>query len=185
MPNPGSPPIPDWIRAIKSQTRRHTWRYWWQRPWTVPRRNIKAVGFKRALRRHGRLSPNFRIVEFRSKRDPCGCPGRNPRGLKRLRAQKLAFKLERVRHRLGNEPIGVLSGYRSSCHNACVGGASRSQHKTGRAIDPLLRGNYSRRDFDQEMAREFDNGGIGRGSVTGYVQHVDTGKRRRWFYAGR
>lgn len=185
MANPGSPPIPDWIRAIKSPKRRKLWRYWWQRPWRVPKRNIKAVGFKRALRRHGYLSPNFRTSEFASKADRCGCPRRKPRGLKRLRAQKLAFKLERVRYRLGNEPIGVLSGYRSNCHNDCVRGASQSQHKKGRAIDPLPRGNYSWNDFDREMAREFINGGIGRGAVTGTVQHVDTGPQRRWTYPGR
>lgn len=185
MSNPGSPPIPGWIKRIKSDKRRHRWRYWWQRPWLVPRRTIKAVGFKRALRRHGYLSPNFQIVEFASKSDSCGCPRRKPRGLNRLRCQKLCFKLERVRHRLGNERISVLSGWRSNCHNLCIRGATFSQHKRGRAIDPLPSGNYSQSDFNVELAREFHNGGIGRGANTGDVQHVDFGARRRWYYEGR
>jgi uncharacterized protein YcbK (DUF882 family) len=51
----------------------------------------------------------------------------------RLRALRRAF--EAIRHACGDRPIRVLSAYRTSTHNRQVGGARRSQHVAGRALD--------------------------------------------------
>jgi hypothetical protein len=163
----------------------HKWEGKWEKPWQVKPGRLSDVGFKRALRKHGYASPHFRLAEFASKADGCGCGGAGVPRLYRKRTQKLAFKLERVRHAIGNHSIGVLSGYRSSCHNGCVGGASASEHKTGRAIDPIKPGQVSWDKFNDAMEDEFRRYGIGRGCASGNVQHVDTGPERRWCYAGR
>lgn len=42
---------------------------------------------------------------------------------------------EAIRARCGGKPIQILSAYRSPAHNAQVGGATRSQHLEGRALD--------------------------------------------------
>ena len=44
-------------------------------------------------------------------------------------------RLEIVRSKAGNTPMIVRSGYRSPEFNKKVGGASRSQHLTGKAAD--------------------------------------------------
>lgn len=48
---------------------------------------------------------------------------------------RLAYILETLRMSCGNYPIKVTSGYRSPEHNKLVGGAARSQHMQGRAVD--------------------------------------------------
>ncbi|NET33687.1 MAG: DUF882 domain-containing protein [Cyanothece sp. SIO1E1] len=48
---------------------------------------------------------------------------------------QLATKFEDIRQRLGNQPIKITSGYRPPAVNRAVGGASRSRHLTGEAID--------------------------------------------------
>ncbi len=160
----------------------HKWLDKWQKPWTVNPWRLSDVRFKRALRRHGYLSPHFRTAEFASKGDGCGCPAASIPRRYQPRTGVLAFKLERVRHEIGDESIGVLSGYRSPCHNKCVGGAGASEHMAGRAIDPIKPGGVSNSDFNSAMEAEFHGGGIGRGCNSGKVMHVDTGPERRWCY---
>ena len=46
--------------------------------------------------------------------------------------------LEKLRRLLGH-PLHILSAYRDQLHNARVGGAPLSRHKTGRAFDIALR----------------------------------------------
>ncbi|MFJ8577308.1 D-Ala-D-Ala carboxypeptidase family metallohydrolase [Micromonospora sp. NPDC093277] len=53
----------------------------------------------------------------------------------RTNALRLMWKLEALRHRLGDKPIHVNSGFRSSACNRKVGGASDSQHLYGTAAD--------------------------------------------------
>lgn len=43
--------------------------------------------------------------------------------------------LERLRKRIGGYPIGITSGYRCPAHNKRVGGARRSRHMQGDAVD--------------------------------------------------
>lgn len=47
----------------------------------------------------------------------------------------LITKLEALRHELGDTSIVITSGYRCPKHNKAVGGAKRSQHVLGRAVD--------------------------------------------------
>lgn len=49
--------------------------------------------------------------------------------------QRLAATLEQIRATLGDVPILVSSGYRSSLLNAAVGGARSSAHLSGLAVD--------------------------------------------------
>jgi uncharacterized protein YcbK (DUF882 family) len=47
----------------------------------------------------------------------------------------LAREFEAIRRLCGHQPIRVLSAYRTPQHNARVGGARRSMHMEGRALD--------------------------------------------------
>lgn len=49
--------------------------------------------------------------------------------------QRTAEGLERIRDLIGNEPILLLSGYRSPILNQKVGGSKNSQHMQGEAAD--------------------------------------------------
>lgn len=51
------------------------------------------------------------------------------------RAVELAAVFEAIRSACGHVPLTVLSAYRSPAHNRAVGGARRSQHVQGRALD--------------------------------------------------
>jgi zinc D-Ala-D-Ala carboxypeptidase len=48
---------------------------------------------------------------------------------------RLMWKLEALRHKLGDRPITVTSGFRNNACNASVGGSSNSQHRYGTAAD--------------------------------------------------
>jgi zinc D-Ala-D-Ala carboxypeptidase len=48
---------------------------------------------------------------------------------------RLMWKLEGLRHKLGDRPITVTSGVRNNACNASVGGASNSQHRYGTGAD--------------------------------------------------
>jgi zinc D-Ala-D-Ala carboxypeptidase len=165
--------VPRWVRE-------GGWVSGWERPWTVPRDPDKWPKFKDALWRHGLISPNFSRAEFASRADSCGCRRRDAPRV----AQKLAFALEDARHDMGDKTIGVLSGFRSPCHNRCVGGATQSRHMVGDAIDPTKSSGVTQSKFNSVLRRVFENGGIGSGAVSGNVMHVDLGDRRRWTYPG-
>ena len=49
--------------------------------------------------------------------------------------KETAEHMERVRRLLGDRPITVSSGYRSPAVNRAVGGARKSAHLTGHAVD--------------------------------------------------
>ena len=117
------------MAAFPSQKfpRNHRFRDYWRRPWTKRARHSRK--FKRFCWKHGYVSPNFTRKEWASKD---GTPV--PDSL-RKNAQRQGFKCERLRHALGNQPIGALSYYRSPAHNAAVGGASQSRHMSTDACD--------------------------------------------------
>ncbi|WP_240797349.1 D-Ala-D-Ala carboxypeptidase family metallohydrolase [Streptomyces sp. F001] len=50
-------------------------------------------------------------------------------------ALRSMWKLEAMRHALGDQPITVTSGFRSYACNSAVGGASNSRHLYGDAVD--------------------------------------------------
>lgn len=72
---------------------------------------------------------------------------------------KLMWRLEAVRAKGGNNPIGINSGFRSVAYNKCLGGASMSQHMYGTAADTKMAGVSNRRQRD--IARGSQTHGIG------------------------
>jgi zinc D-Ala-D-Ala carboxypeptidase len=50
-------------------------------------------------------------------------------------ALRVMWQLEALRHKLGDQPLAVVSGFRSYACNSSVGGASNSNHLYGRAAD--------------------------------------------------
>lgn len=51
------------------------------------------------------------------------------------RVAQLADTFEHIRHLCGDKPIKVLSAYRTPTWNRKIGGAPKSQHLEGRALD--------------------------------------------------
>lgn len=72
--------------------------------------------------------PHFTVAELACKH--CGM---------RAAQQELVDALERTRAALGGAPIALRSAYRCPIHNKNVGGATKSQHMFGLAVD-LVRG---------------------------------------------
>lgn len=74
--------------------------------------------------------------------------------------------LEKLRRIIGDRPIVIVSGYRCPRHNKAVGGATRSRHVYGDAVD------LPSRLATPEQARRAGFTGIGtRGP---WAVHVDT-----------
>ena len=74
------------------------------------------------------LSPGFRVKEF-------ACPGSDSLKLD----DELVVLLQCIREHFGR-PVHITSGYRTTAHNAAVGGAKSSQHLLGRAADFWVEG---------------------------------------------
>lgn len=149
----------------------------WRRPWTFRAR--RAWRFKRTLRRHGYLSPNF------SKSEASGA-GRHPLGTDvpanlMKNAQRQAFNLERLRHALGDQPISILSWYRNPRHNDAVDGATQSQHMKATATDHSKNwiATVGRARFDREADRIFAKGGVGH-YPSGSAHTDSRGFKARW-----
>lgn len=58
-----------------------------------------------------------------------------PRKRVKRNVKRLMWRLEALRAKLGDNPIGINSGFRSIAYNECIGGASKSQHLYGSAAD--------------------------------------------------
>ncbi len=89
----------------------------------------------------------------------------------------LAQLLEDVRSRLGNRPITVTSWYRPPEVNRAVGGATKSKHLTGGAVDIVVQGLSAGQV--QDILRPVWNGGIG---LARTFTHLDLGPKRVWRY---
>ena len=72
---------------------------------------------------------------------------------------KLMWRLEALRARGGDAPIGINSGFRSVAYNECIGGATLSQHMFGTAADTRMVGVDNRTQRD--LARSGQLHGIG------------------------
>ncbi|MEU6073358.1 D-Ala-D-Ala carboxypeptidase family metallohydrolase [Micromonospora sp. NPDC047074] len=83
-------------------------------------------------------------------------------------ALRTMWKLEAMRHSLGDEPLRVSSGFRSRTCNSQVGGASDSQHLYGNAAD-IVAGNSSL----CQIARDARNRGFSGIYGPGYPDHGD------------
>ena len=99
-------------------------------------------------------------------------------------AFRLALYLEKLRDYFG-KPIVITSWLRVPSHNKRIGGASKSMHLTGLAVDFNVKGV----PFDKnQMARlnEFHTGGLARADFNkdGWADfvHIDLGDERTWTY---
>ena len=96
----------------------------------------------------------------------------------------MAMYLEKLRTYFG-KPITITSWLRVPSHNKRIGGASKSMHLTGLAVDFNVKGV----PFDKnQMARlnEFHTGGLARADYNkdGWADfvHIDLGDERTWTY---
>lgn len=82
---------------------------------------------------------------------------------------------------LGLENVRISSGYRSEAHNEKVGGAKKSQHIHGKAVDiDVSKMNIEER---KNLIRALSAAGITGLGVGANIIHADTGNRRAWGYA--
>lgn len=154
-------------------------------PWSRARR--KALGrlgryrLRRFLNKHGHITPNFTWAEAKSKPNPYEPRGKRVPLTKRRRCIKHAWNLERVRHRVGDQPLSFLSWYRSPVHNKFVGGASQSRHMEADATDftPSTIHRIGRSKLMAALDIVFWNGGVG-DYPSGAVHCDSRGYRARW-----
>lgn len=93
---------------------------------------------------------------------------------------QLMFRLDALRGLMG-KPFRINSGYRSATHNAKVGGAPRSPHKLGLAVDLNTVG-WSREERAQLVRAARLVGFRGIGIEAGYI-HLDVQTRdAAWIY---
>ncbi|MEP1207073.1 MAG: D-Ala-D-Ala carboxypeptidase family metallohydrolase [Rhizobiaceae bacterium] len=91
---------------------------------------------------------------------------------------RLKRVLRRVAYRYGD--VTVFSTWRSPWHNWRVGGASRSYHKTCRAVDFKVKGANMARVY-RYVKKQSEVGGhkLYSNRRGGHI-HIDTGPRRTW-----
>lgn len=107
-----------------------------------------------------KVSSHFRVSEFRCHH--CG---------EFKLSRRLVDALEKLRHKCGNVPVHVRSGYRCPEWNQRVGGVPGSKHLSGEAADIVVAGKepVEVAEIAEEIA-EFRHGGIG--TYQNFV-HVD------------
>jgi uncharacterized protein YcbK (DUF882 family) len=108
-----------------------------------------------------RLSTNFKITEF-----ACKCGGKYAACARVKVTPELVKVLQTIRTRHYPDGLIVISSYRCPAHNKAVGGASASQHLTGKAAD--LTGRITTAQAQAAGAK-----GIGYGKTTKRVNHID------------
>lgn len=127
-----------------------------------------------SVRRDGakKLSEHFRVREFR-------CQDGSDTVLV---SEELVEVLEAIRNQFG-QPVTINSAYRTTSHNAKVGGSAKSQHLEGTAADIRVGGvtPLEVAQYAEEVLGKA--GGIG---LYGTFTHVDVrANRSRWNSSGR
>ena len=114
------------------------------------------------------LTPNFTLSEFNSK-DGSAMPVDV-----RTNIEHLAEQLQVIRDHIG-QPLTVTSGYRSPAHNKAVGGAPKSFHVQGKAVDLKAR-DMSAKELAATITALMIEGKIAKGGIGLYSTwvHYDT-----------
>lgn len=127
----------------------------------------------------GDLTRNFNLSEFRCK-DGAPVPDKYYTNV-----QKLAENLQKIRDII-DEPLVIVSGYRTPEHNRTCGGAKHSQHLTASAAD--IRCSLSPDELRQVILDLIESGEIMQGGVGIYddwTVHYDIrGTKARWDWRG-
>lgn len=75
-------------------------------------------------------------------------------GKVRRNVRRVMWRLEALRAKLGDHPIGINSGFRSRPYNRCIGGARHSQHLYGAAADVRVAKVSNRKTRDVSKATQ-------------------------------
>ncbi|MFJ2229481.1 D-Ala-D-Ala carboxypeptidase family metallohydrolase [Streptomyces halstedii] len=110
--------------------------------------------------------------------------GKVAAGTAKANALSSMWKLEALRHALGDQPLRVTSGFRSASCNSAVGGASDSRHMYGDAVD-LGAGPHSLCTIAKQARNHGFNGILGPG-YPGHSDHihVNQGPSHYWSASG-
>ncbi|MFJ3699952.1 MULTISPECIES: D-Ala-D-Ala carboxypeptidase family metallohydrolase [unclassified Streptomyces] len=105
-------------------------------------------------------------------------------GTAKANALSSMWKLEALRHALGDQSIRVTSGFRSTSCNSAVGGATNSRHLYGDAVD-LGAGPHSLCTIAKQARNHGFNGILGPG-YAGHSDHihVNQGPNHFWSASG-
>lgn len=124
-------------------------------------------------------NPYFKIDEFKCK---CGCkmPDNMP-------SDKLIDLLVEIREHF-NKRVKIKSGYRCVSHNKAIGGAPKSRHIVGDAVDFIVR-EVPTKEVYKHVIKTYNDRGCGiaiyvneADPYAGFV-HLDTrGYKARWGY---
>jgi zinc D-Ala-D-Ala carboxypeptidase len=91
------------------------------------------------------------------------------------------WKLEAMRHALGDQPLRVTSGFRSYSCNSAVGGSSSSRHLYGDGVD-LGAGSHSLCKLAQQARHHGFRGILGPG-YPGHNDHTHVDHRSSQFWS--
>ena len=146
----------------------------YEKPWKLQARTSTAL--RKYLDSQGRITPHFTWSEF-----ACKDPQKTAVPAKlRANTVRLCWLLEKMRHKLGDVPMTIESGYRTPEWNKHVGGAPDSRHTHADAADFfsgqidgwIAQGSASNRGDVLAIAeRIFASGGVG--NETSGTLHVD------------
>ncbi|MFF9690112.1 D-Ala-D-Ala carboxypeptidase family metallohydrolase [Streptomyces sp. NPDC014623] len=105
-------------------------------------------------------------------------------GTAKANALSSMWKLQALRHALGDQSLRVTSGFRSTSCNSAVGGASNSRHLYGDAVD-LGAGPHSLCTIAKQARNHGFNGILGPG-YAGHSDHihVNQGPNHFWSASG-
>jgi len=126
-----------------------------------------------------KLEDNFSLWEFEC-RDGTSIPDEYMENVK-----KLAENLQIIRNKI-NQPMIIISGYRSPDYNKKIGGAKRSQHMLAKAADIIVSGMDTRelKEIITDLINkgELHPGGVGLYST--FVHYDIRGTNARWYGKG-
>lgn len=147
------------------------------------KKNFKLKGFKGEVDMTSLVVPNsnFTWGELLHWKDFNYLDVRLPREVQHsYNIVNLIKKIQPIRETIGLS-FKVTSGYRPDPYNRRAGGATRSKHKFGQAVDFMIVGlpkGVTHRHMASHIYYDLGFGG-GVGGYSGWI-HLDTGTRRKW-----